>query len=435
MSTASMRRRGSKGRILLDGEQQKSTGQYEYRYYDGYGVRRSIYSWRLTAADPVPKGKRNCKPLREMEQEIAQDRHDSIESFIAKSATLNDRFEVYIKGKIHLKPSTKQNYIYMYDKYVRGTVGKRIMGELNYSVMQEFYNDLITKKGFKPNSMEVMHTVLNPIFEDAVVDNIIRTNPCPRAMKKIRTSGHWEPKRISTKSAMTSSQQKAFVDYLRNHKDYARWVNIITVLLGTGLRIGECTGLTWGDCDFIQNTISVNHTLIYRKWEDGTCGYRVMHSPKTKKGVRTIPMFAEVREALLAEREHQKQVGTANTIIDGVGNWVFTNRYGTVLSPKSVNSAIERIIRDYNREEKASAEKECRTPELIPHMTNHQLRHSFCTRLMEESSKPNSNIPLKVIQDIMGHADFSTTMDIYTDVSERFKQDTMQNIQGCIYLG
>jgi len=433
--SGAIRRRDSKGRILFDGEQQKSTGQYEYRYYDGYGVRRSIYSWRLTNADPVPKGKRACKPLREMEQEIIQDKHDSIESFIAKSATLNDRFEVYIKGKIHLKPSTKQNYIYMYDKYARDTIGKKIMGDLNYSVMQRFYNELITVHGFKPNSMEVMHTVLNPIFADAVADNIIRTNPCPRAMKKIRDGGHWERKRVSTKDALTAEQQKAFIDFIRSHEEYARWVNVITVLLGSGLRIGECIGLTWQNCCFNLNTITINHTLIYRKWEDGTCGYRVMHSPKTKKGIRTIPMFAEVREALLAEREYQKKAGTASTIVDGMGNWVFTNRYGTVLSPKSVNSAIERIIRDYNREEEALATEQGRTPQLLPHITCHQLRHSFCTRLMEESCKPQSNIPLKLIQDIMGHADFSTTMDIYTDVSEKFKQDTMQAIQGSIYLG
>ena len=433
--SGAIRRRDSKGRILFDGEQQKSTGQYEYRYYDGYGVRRSIYSWRLTNADPVPKGKRACKPLREMEQEIIQDKHDSIESFIAKSATLNDRFEVYIKGKIHLKPSTKQNYIYMYDKYARDTIGKQIMGELNYSVMQRFYNELITVHGFKPNSMEVMHTVLNPIFADAVADNIIRTNPCPRAMKKIRDGGHWERKRVSTKDALTAEQQKAFIDFIRSHEEYARWVNVITLLLGTGLRIGECTGLIWQDCDFNRNTISIHRTLIYRQWEDGTCRYRVMPVPKSKKGIRRIPMFAEVREALLAEQKHQEEVGTANTIVDGVGNWVFTNRYGTVLSPKSVNSAIERIIRDYNREEEALAKEAGRTPQLLPHITNHQLRHSFCTRLMEESCKPGSNIPLKLIQDIMGHADFSTTMDIYTDVSEKFKQDTMQAIQGSIYLG
>ena len=87
-------------------------------------------------------------------------------------------------------------------------------------------------------------------------------------------------------------------------------------------------------------------------------------------------MFAEVRESLLAEREHQKQVGTVNTIIDGVGNWVFTNRYGTVLSPKSVNSAIARIIHHYNREEELLSKDIGRAPQLLPHITNHEKRHT-----------------------------------------------------------
>lgn len=70
-----------------------------------------------------------------------------------------------------------------------------------------------------------------------------------------------------------------------------------------------------------------------------------------------------------------------------------------------------------------------RKTELLPHITNHTLRHSFCTRLMETGTN------LKVIQQIMGHADFSTTMDIYTDVSERFKQRSVEKIQGNMCLG
>ena len=254
-------------------------------------------------------------------------------------------------------------------------------------------------------------------------------------MKKIRESGDWVSKRVSTKNALTASQQKAFVNYVRNKDAYARWVNILTVLLGTGMRIGECTGLSWSNVDFRNNVIYITHTLISRKWEDGACYYRVMPTPKTQKGIRQIPMLEEVREALLAEKERQEKVGTADTVIDGYRNWVFTNRYGTVLSPKSVNSAIERIVRDYNREEENRAKEEGRTAEYIPHTTNHLLRHSFCTRLVEESCKPNSKINLKLIQEIMGHADFSTTMDIYTDISDRFKQEAMQKLQGDIYLG
>ncbi len=432
MSTV-IKRKDNKGRVLNEGERQKSNGLYEYRYYDMYNNRRSISSWRLTMADPVPKGKKFCEPLRELEMAILADKHDSIDTAVSKSATLNNCFDVYIKEKVRLKPSTKQNYIYMYDRFVRKTLGNLLIKDITYTVIKKFYNDLIEEKGLKPNSMETIHTVLNPVFDDAVADNVIRANPCPRAMKKIRKSDEWESRTVNIKRAMTATQQKLFVDFMRGDISYERWVNVITVLLGTGMRIGECLGLTWSDVDFTNNTISVNHNLIYRKWEDGKCCYRVM-TPKTKKGIRQIPMFDEVREALLTEKEMQETIGTADTVIDGYRNWVFTNRYGTVLSPRSVNEAIGRILRDYNEYEKNKAMEESRTPQLLPHMTNHLLRHSFCTRLVEESCKPGSKINLKLIQEIMGHADFSTTMDIYTDINENFKKETVQALQGDIYL-
>lgn len=428
MSKTTEKRRDNKGRILLEGEYQKSNGQYEFRYWDKYNTKKSIYSWRLTNSDPLPKGKRECQPLRELEKEILADKHDQIDSYTSKTATLNERFDIYIRSKIRLKPSTKANYIYMYDKYVRKTIGRMIIGDINYSVIQDFYNDLITTKGFKPNSMEVMHTVLNPVFARAELDSIIRINPCLRAMKEIRSSSEWEPKKVTVREALTKEQQMAFVQFFNSHEEYSRWVNILTVLLGTGMRIGECIGLTWHDCDFQNDTISVNHTLIYRQWIDRKCSYQVM-MPKTKNGIRTIPMLPEVKRALLAEREYQERVGTANTIIDGMSDWVFTNRYGTVVAPDSVNSAIQRICRDYNEEERATARAAHRKAELLPHITNHTLRHSFCTRLMETGTN------LKVIQQIMGHADFSTTMDIYTDVSERFKQRSVEKIHGDMCLG
>ena len=189
MGRTSSKRRDSKDRVLEKGEyQKKKTGLYEYRYEDIHGITRSIYSWRLTASDPQPKGKAPCKPLRDMIKDINEDKHNHIDTFVAKTTTLNDRFDIYIEGKIDLRRSTRQNYIYMYDKYVRGTVGRMKMCDINYSIIQRLYNSMITKYGFKPNSMEALHTVLNPIFERAVWDNIIESNPCPKAMKQIRKS-------------------------------------------------------------------------------------------------------------------------------------------------------------------------------------------------------------------------------------------------------
>lgn len=428
-------RRDNGGRPLQDGERQKKNGLYEYRYYDANGIRKSIYSWRLSHSDPVPKGKRYCEALRDMEREIQQDLNDGITPLHSQKATLNERFDLHIKGKLNLSDSTRTGYIYNYNKYVRKGFGKRQIGNINYSDMKRFYNELITKHGLKPNSMEVVHTILNPVFEKAVFDNLIRKNPCIPAMKEIRQMKEWQPKKVTTKYAFTVEQQMAFVDFMRSNSDYSRWKNILTVLLGTGMRIGECTGLVWKNCDFKNDCIYITHTLIYRQWEDGTCGYRVHPAPKTKAGIRTIPMMKEVREALLAEKAYQEQHGTANTVIDGYSDWVFTNRYGTVLSLSSVNDGIARIIRDYNEKEKENAELESRDAVLIPHMTTHQLRHSFCTRLMEESINNDNMIPLAVIQSLMGHKDVKTTIEIYTDVSEELKRKALEKVKNNIYLG
>lgn len=417
------KRRDKQNRVLREGEYQKSNGLYEYRYRDKYNVERSVYSWRLTASDAIPKGKRKCEPLRDMEVKIGNDLHDEIDSFVSKSSTLNDRFEVYINGKVKLKSSTRTNYIYMYNKYAKDTIGRMRMEDLNYSNILQFYNSLITEYGFKPRSMEVMHTILNPIFDNAEMDGIIRKNPCKKAMKELRSRADWKAdKRV----ALTLEQQKTFMGFIKNHTTYSVWTNVFTVLLGTGMRIGEFTGLTENDCDFETGQISVNHSLIYRPCADGHSRHRV-ETPKTLNGIRTIPMFDEVRQALLDEiNKHNND--DEKVVIDGMTGWVFTNRYGRPFTPKSINGVIERVCNAYNAEETEKAKKEHRIPVLLPHFSAHHLRHTFCTRLIEQEPRA------KVVQSIMGHADISTTMDIYADVEERLKKESISVLQGKVFV-
>ena len=67
-------------------------------------------------------------------------------------------------------------------------------------------------------------------------------------------------------------------------------VSAVTVMLGTGCRIGEVLGLRWQDIDFKNRTININHNLVYRAQDDGTCINRV-NSPKTSAGIRIIPCW------------------------------------------------------------------------------------------------------------------------------------------------
>ena len=423
----------NKGRNLREGERQKKDGRYEYRYRDIYGIMRSVYSWRLTKADPQPQGKRQCKCLRDLEEEIKRDLHDGIDTYLAQKVTLNERFDLYMKSKINLKESTVLNYRYMYDKYVRGNLGKLKLDMIDVSRMKAFYTSLITQKGLRPITIDNIHTVLNPVFADAVEDDIIRKNPCKKAMETVRAMPTWkDPHKIKS---LTCDEQKKFVDCMLSNECFAKWTNVITVLLGTGLRISELRGLTWDDLSFEgDGSIKVNKQLIYREWSDGKC-YNKVKTVKYTASERVIPMEPKVREALLAEKERQKTLPDRNIVIDGYSGWVFLNRYGLVLSPKSVNDAINSIIDKYNTFEKETASLEERDPVYIPHQTNHMLRHSYYTRMIEKCCEPNSGIDVKIVQYLMGHNDAKTTLDIYTDVHEEFVKKTMSRSAGQIYLG
>lgn len=205
------RRKDVKGRNLRDGEDQMPDGRYRFRYIDKNGQRQAIYSWCLVPTDKVPAGKRDGLSLREKEAEIQKDSQDGIDGRKADKITLNDMFNLYMAGKHELKQSTRTNYNYMYKNYVSESLGLKKIGSIKYSDIKAFYNSLIREKGFKPNSMEIINTILHPTFTLAVRDGYIRTNPTDGAMAEIKKSHNWEkPKR----HALTIEEQEAFINYI-----------------------------------------------------------------------------------------------------------------------------------------------------------------------------------------------------------------------------
>lgn len=125
--------------------------------------------------------------------------------------------------------------------------------------------------------------------------------------------------------------------------------------------------------------------------------------------------------AFQMEREYQEEVGISSIdCIDGYDDFVFVNRFGMVQSQSTLNKAIKRIMRDCNGEilDNAVPGKE---PTLLPDFSCHSLRHTFATRLCESGTN------IKVIQDVLGHADVSTTMNIYVDVTNELKKNELKS--------
>lgn len=144
--------------------------------------------------------------------------------------------------------------------------------------------------------------------------------------------------------------------------------------------------------------------------------YFSINTPKTKAGEREIPMTEGVKQAFLMEREFQSQAEiSSKSRVDGYDDFIFVNRYGDVQNQGNLNKALRRMMRDCNDEilEKYGADSD---PVLLPQFSCHILRHTFATRLCESGAN------LKFIQSILGHADVSTTMNIYVDVTDALKK-------------
>ena len=271
-----MKRKDNKGRVLKDGESQREDGRYEFKYTDKKGKRRSVYSWRLTPNDPYPAGKRKELSLREREDVI---KRDSLEGLLLyDKSTLNLRWDLYIENKPELKQSTRTNYKYMYNKYIRYDIGEMQIRKITYSLLKEFFNKLIHEYGFKPASVEVVNTILHPVFVIAVRDGILRINPIDGIMTDLKRSNDWEK---THRHALTEAQQNAFMNYVKEHSIYNKWHPLLTCVLGTGGRIGEILGLRWQDIFWEKNVIDINHSLIYRLQEDGTVEKHI-NTPKTR---------------------------------------------------------------------------------------------------------------------------------------------------------
>ena len=408
-------RKDKKGYALQKGEYQRADGRYVYAYVDRLGKRHFVYAKSLVE-------------LRQKQKNIQRDYFDGLDPCMAATIEVNHMVENYLNQKRNLRLTTKGGYVKTFNTYIKGsTFGTRKIVNVKYTDVKSFYYSLLDEKQLKISTVDRVHTLLHPAFRMAVRDGLIRNNPTDDIMADLKKDVKGTKADKEKRIALSVNQQKAFMKHLRENHEFEGWVPIITVLLGTWMRIGECVSINWGNLDFKNRMIYVDHEFNNRPDENGHCERRIT-STKSEAGNRSIPMVQEVFDAFLLEYQFQKCIGFCEEEICGYKDFVFSTTEHTMVTPSAVNKAIAKIIKSYNAKETAEAEAEGREPFLLPHFTAHVLRHTFCTRLCEAGVNP------KFIQSVMGHSDFSTTMDIYADYSDEKKQEVGQDLNGMLGL-
>ena len=181
-----------------------------------------------------------------------------------------------------------------------------------------------------------------------------------------------------------------------------------------GLRRSEAIGLKWDAIDFEQNTITIRHTVTSCDLD----GKRVLvasDTTKTKSSMRTLPLVPFMRERLLALKEEQKENRRlcGRSYIKDYLDYVCVNEIGDLIKPHYVTTAFPDLL-------KANG---------MRHIRYHDLRHSCASLLLA------NGVPMKQIQEWLGHSDFSTTANIYAHLdysSKLTSADAMLNGLGLV---
>ena len=368
------RRKDSKGRVLKKGEDERKDGRYQYRYTTHKGKRSYVY------ADTLHE-------LREKEDRIEQDIRDGID-YDARNITVLEMIDKWLEIK---RGACRRSTLCCY-RTGRNRISKEPLGAMRAasvktSTLLEWFV-LERNNGATYAVLMEVWRVLKGGYDMLVNDDAVRKNPVTFSCTDIVARPE------NDRKALTEQQQKSWMEFIQNSVYYSRYYDECLVLLNTGMRISEFCGLTYGDLDFENKRIKVDHQLLRGNTHAEFC----IGSPKTSSGKRFIPMTAEVENSMKRLVEKARKMGFEQ-YIDGHTGFIIRTKKGLVRGGDDFNKLIKRALLAYRRAHPDEPQFE---------VTPHIFRHTFCTNML------HAGVEIKELQYLMGHSDASVTLNVYS---------------------
>ncbi len=257
----------------------------------------------------------------------------------------------------------------------------KVLQEISPIQLQRFLvylsREYKTRQGnsLSPKTIRHYYNVLGMIFSYAEKQGMIAANP----MLKVDA-----PKKDKKPvDALTPELAKRF--FILLEKSPLEFRCMLQLLVTSGIRRGECLGLKWKDIDQQARTLTIERSAVYTP-ESGT----ILSTPKTADSVRTIPlMFSTLH--LLQQLKEQEQKAHPSTILKEAFVFHSVNDLFVPRDPNSVTRRVKRFMKNNG----------------LPDLSPHDLRHSCATLLLSQGAD------IKSVQEILGHADASTTLNFY----------------------
>ena len=367
----SEKRKDKKGCIFRSGEGQRPNKTYFYRYHRN-GDKKWCYVYAPTLEE-----------LRQKEEVIQRDLLDGID-YAGGEITVAELVDRYINLRRGLKENSMRAYDSAINRIHADSFGSRMIRSVRLPDGKGWFVSL-HDKGLKQNTIGILQSVVRPAFEMAVDDDMVRKNPFKFKLSDVI------PNDAYVRSALTKAQQERYLQFIRDHgKD--NYYDDIVILLGTGLRASELYGLTKADIDFDRRCIHVRRQLCRTAEKP----YFVT-PPKTKSGIRNVPMTDAVYMALMRVVK-ARNAPKVELPVDGHSGFLFLDKSGMPKVAMHLENYMRGIQKKVNRLYGTS----------FPRVTPHVLRHTFCTNMQQ------AGIDVKSLQYLMGHSNVSVTLDVYT---------------------
>ena len=383
----SEKRRDKRNRILREGEYQRADGRYRYRYIDEVGKEKWVYSWRLDKNDPTPRGKKRELSLREKEKQIQADLFDHIVTHGGDYSVI-ELVEKYISLKTGVNHNTRAGYKTVINILKKDPFGKQRIDKVRLSDAKAWLIKLQQVDGKGYSSIHSIRGVLRPAFQMAVDDDLLRKNPFGFELASVIVNDS------VTREAITRKQERELLRFIKEDKHFCRYYDAIYILFHTGLRISEFCGLTVSDIEFGNQRIKVDHQL-----QRTTQMQYVIQEPKTESGIRYVPMSEEVA-ACFRRIIANRAMPDVEPMIDGHVGFLFLDKNERPMVALHWEKYLQHIVEKYNKIYRIQ----------MPKVTPHVCRHTFCSNMAKSGMNP------KTLQYIMGHADISVTLNVYTHV-------------------